>query len=917
MTSIFRFTAVAVFVMFQGTAFPAVSLGDGPGAKPAAAPAAKQATPPSATAAAGAVAAGEGGTATATGTKGTATTASRAKQVPFAELLKDVEPVDGLIKLYRKENRLYGELNATLFDRDLIVLISIARGIGEGMILGGMSLGFGDDWIWQFRKADDKVQIVRRNVRFSAAKGSPEERAVHLAYTDSVLFSLPVATTSPAGNVVVELTPVFMSDLAQISAMLRGFVFSAEKSSWASVKGFKDNVEIQVAATYTSSGTERFDTVPDSRGATINVHYSISLLPQTGYQPRLADDRVGYFLTVTKDFSKKAKQDRFVRYINRWDLRKADPTAELSPPKKPIIFWLEKTIPYEYRKPIREGILEWNKAYEKAGFANAIEVRQQPDDATWDPEDINYNTFRWITAGAAFAMGPSRVNPLTGEILDADIIFDADFLQRWKEDFEMRTVHGATTGEAAPHADPLRGVSLRACPSSCCDMAYGMAQQLALGSIALAEPGKPGLPAEFQKVILQAIKSITIHEVGHTLGLRHNFKGSTLLTLEEINNPEKTKDSGFSGSIMDYLPVNFVPKGRKQGDYFSGTIGPYDYWAIEYGYKTLPGANTEAELPELSKIASRCAEPALAYATDEDTRGNDPDPLSNRFDLGKDPLQFVKWQTELIDQLWPTLIERVTKNGEGYERVRRAFNILLMYHGNAMHYAGRFVGGGYVYRDHKGDPNARPPFVVVEAARQREALNLVVERLFTEKSFQLPTDLFAYLSGQKWLHWGVQTEERADYPIRDTILMWQDRALSQFLSSLTLSRLLDAELRVPADKDAFTAAELFERLTGAIFQELDGIKDGKYTNRKPAISALRRSLQRHYLERLSNLAMGNVPSPEDAQTLAYSELTSLESRLNQVLNGKAQLDAYTRAHLKESAARIRKVLDARLQLKGP
>lgn len=898
MTSNVRFTAVALLLTLLEATVPALTFGDGPAAQPAA----KQAATPA-----------SGGAAASTAAKGSATGASRTKQVPFAELLKDIEPVDGLIKLYRKENRLYGELNASLFDRDLIVAISIARGIGEGMVLGGMSLGFGDDWIWQFRKADDKIQIVRRNVRFSAAKGSPEERAVRLAYTDSVMFSLPVATTSPAGNPVVELTPVFMSDLPQISTMLRGFQFSADKSSWASVKGFKDNVEIQVAATYTSSGTERLDTVPDSRGATINVHYSISLLPQTGYQPRLADDRVGYFLTVTKDFSKKVKQDRFVRYVNRWDLRKADPAAELSPPKKPIIFWLEKTIPYEYRKPIREGILEWNKAFEKAGFANAIEVRQQPDDATWDPEDINYNTFRWITAGAAFAMGPSRVNPLTGEILDADIIFDADFLQRWKEDFEMRTVRG----EAAEHADASHGVQLRSCPSGCCDMAYGMAQQLALGSIALAEPGKTGLPAEFQKVILQAIKSITVHEVGHTLGLRHNFKGSNLLTLEEINNSEKTKDSGFSGSIMDYLPVNFVPKGRKQGDYFSSTIGPYDYWAIEYGYKSLPGGSAEAERPELNKIASRCAEPALAYATDEDTRGNDPDPLSNRFDLGKDPLQYVKWQTELIDQLLPTLIDRVTNRGEGYERVRRAFNILLNYHGNAMHYAGRFVGGGYVHRDHKGDPNARPPFVVVEAARQREALNLVVERLFTEKSFQLPAELFAYLSGQKWMHWGVQTEERADYPIRDTILMWQDRALSQFLSSLTLSRLLDAELRLPADKDAFTAAELFERLTGAIFHELDGIKDGKYTNRKPAISAMRRNLQRHYMERLSNLALGNIPSPEDAQTLAFSELTSLESRLNQVLTGKAQLDAYTRAHLKESVSRIRKVLDARLQLRGP
>ena len=138
--------------------------------------------------------------------------------------------------------------------------------------------------------------------------------------------------------------------------VLPGFQFSPQKSTWAAVKGFDDNVELEVAATYASSGMREIDTVPDCRGVTINVHYSISKMPQTGYQPRLADDRVGYFLTVVKDFSSKSDHDRFVRYINRWDLQKADPSAELSPPKKPIVFWIEKTVPFKYRKPIRDGI---------------------------------------------------------------------------------------------------------------------------------------------------------------------------------------------------------------------------------------------------------------------------------------------------------------------------------------------------------------------------------------------------------------------------------------------------------------------------------------------------------------------------------------------------------------------------------
>ena len=231
--------------------------------------------------------------------------APKPKFPPYADVLKDAKSVDGLIKLHHKGNQVYAELTSGQLDRDFIVLISIARGIGEGALLGGMSWGFGDDWLWQFRRVDDNIHIVRRNVRFKAAGGSPEERAVKLAYTDSILFSLPIATIGPSGGLVVDLTPVFMSDLPQISHALPGFSFSSNKSAWAEVKGLPDNVELEVAATYASGGVFSLDTVPDSRGATINVHYSISLLPQTGYQPRLADDRVGHFLTAIKDFSKK------------------------------------------------------------------------------------------------------------------------------------------------------------------------------------------------------------------------------------------------------------------------------------------------------------------------------------------------------------------------------------------------------------------------------------------------------------------------------------------------------------------------------------------------------------------------------------------------------------------------------------
>ena len=847
-----------------------------------------------------------------------ATTESSSTSLPsYSKVLEGAKATTGLLKLHQKGTKLYAELASENLNKDYIVLISIARGMGETPLIGGMTWSMGDDWLWQFRHVDDRIQVVRRNVRFKAAKGSPEEKAVKLAYTDSVLFSLPVATKSPSGAYVVDLSPVLMSDLPQISQVLRGFAFSRDKSTWASVKGFKDNMEIEVAATYSSSGTQEFDTVADSRGVSINVHYSISRLPSTGYMPRAADDRVGYFVTALKDYSKKSRNDRFLRYINRWDLQKADASADISPPKTPIIFWLERTVPFKYRKPIREGILEWNKAFEKAGFANAIEVRQQPDDADWEPEDINYNTFRWITSSAGFAMGPSRVNPTTGQILDADIIFDADFLQYWRMEYETYTPDSlaAITGR---HADNDPRIELlpsdRRRHNSSCDQCRGLASQFAFGAILLEAKDGEASKADLEQMVLQGLKETVMHEVGHTLGLRHNFKASSYLTLEQLADPAKTAKTGLAASVMDYLPVNYAAKDQPQGDYFSQTIGPYDYWVIEYGYKPF---SSSLQATELKKIASRSSEPALAYATDSDVRGYDPDPLVNRFDLGKDPIAYARQRTDLIDDLFDNLIDQMTEEGEGYQRVRRAFNILLSMKGSAMHFAGRFIGGLYTHRDHRGDPHARPPFVVVEPEKQREALALLEKEVFAPDAYDFPPNLYNHLAPSKWNHWGVEHLPRADYPVHEIILNWQDQILSQLLSSTTLDRLLDSELKVPAGKDAFTAAELLERLTASIFQETEKLNTGKFTNRKPAILSLRRSLQRKYLERLANLAMGNTSAPDDCQAVAYLEMDALEARIRRVLSGKAQLDTYTKAHLTESAERIRKVREAKFQLARP
>jgi hypothetical protein len=698
-----------------------------------------------------------------------------------------VKKEDGLWTMYYKDQQLLVDFKPSQLNQNFIILTSIARGISAGQVLGGMSWNFGDDVIWSFAKSGDKLQVLRRNVRFRANPGSPEANAVKLAYSDSILYALPILTQTPTGGMLVDMTRIFMSDDENIGRSI-GMSFASDRSTWAKVKAYEKNVELQVAAVYT--GGRDFDTVADSRGAQVNVHYSISVLPTGNYRPRMADDRIGYFLTVLKDFSDKKDDEHFVRYINRWNLQKADPSAKLSPPLEPIKFYMEKTVPINLRPYVRAGIEEWNKAFEKLGYDNAIEVQQQKDTDTWDPEDVNYNTFRWITANAGFAMGPSRVNPMTGQILDADIIFDSDFLTSWKQQYETFTAADAATlmgqpldqaaGQKADPAAVAFNTAIRQGGHAHelgghCNYCIGMQQQMGFAMAVLTTRGDiaapvPGLPDE---LIAQGLKEVVMHEVGHSLGLRHNFKASTMLTLEQANDPAVTRVKGMAGSVMDYNPINIAPKGQKQGDYASTTIGPYDYWAIEYGYKPL-GGSTAGDQSELKKIAARSGEPALAYATDEDVRGIDPDPDSNLFDLGSDPLEYANTRLQLVKELIPGLVERMTKEGDDYTQARRAFTVLMDQYGQGMFFVARYVGGLQTSRSHKGDKDGKPPVTLIDAKLQREALNLLEANVFSDKNFQFPPEMLNQLGWSNWDHWGVQPTRRKDFGVHDFVIEWQD-----------------------------------------------------------------------------------------------------------------------------------------------
>jgi hypothetical protein len=864
----------------------------------------------------------------------------------FDKVTKGAKLYEGLFKLYRKDDRLLAELQQGQLDRPFLCPISIARGIG----MGGHTLNFGDQWVLLFHRVGDKLHLVRRNVRFQAKKSNTVALAVETTYTDSVLLSLKILSVHPSRNsVLINLNDIFMSDFAQLR---RGW-FDASRSTWHKIKAFPRNLELQVAATYESFG--RGDTVIDRRGTTIVIHYGLCELPESGYQPRLADDRVGYFLSAIKDFSSDSKETPFVRYINRWRLERAEASdskraSKLAAPKKKIVFWIEKSVPEEYRAYVREGILEWNKAFEKIGFRDAIEVRQQENE-DFDPEDINYNTFRWVANDEGYAMGPSRANPLTGEIFDADIIFDASMVRYYRHEARLFGNSGASLdGEpispiqagrrgwgldridlpgvargwddrlASPprkggeSPDPLAVARWHAVQSGVCQCGSSLKRELHLAAMAVslrAGGDEKAAAAATEELIGQAIKEVTMHEVGHTLGMRHNFKASTMLRHDELHNTTVTRSKGLVGSVMDYNPINLAPRGTKQGDYFTSTLGPYDYWAIEYAYKPLSGG-TEGEWEELQKIANKSAQPGHDFGTDEDMYAT-ADPMINQWDLGSDPMRFGQERILLAQELLKNLGDKFSDKGEGFQRTRLGFTILLQQYGNGAHLVANYVGGTHYHRDHKGDPEGRDPQVPVKGDKQREALKFLQEHILSDRPFQFPPQLLRRLAADRWNHWGQdRVTTPVEFPLHEQVLRIQKVAVDHLLDANVLARIQNNALAADKDDKPLTLSELFRCLTDGVWNDVPSM--GRDNKKELASSTVRRNLQREHLRQLSTIVLGTYVVPADARSLARLHLREIDRKIEKLLADKQMgMDDTARAHLEECRDRISKVLASSIQ----
>lgn len=850
----------------------------------------------------------------------------------FADVTKDARRVDGFLALWTKDDKTWLEIPDERLDHPFFFAVSMASGLGERFFYPGL---MGAEKVAALRRVGNTVQLVARNLHARGPEGTPLARALSESYSDSLLAVAPLAAAPhpQRKSLLVDATVLLGGDISgqqtQLEAAFRlPYALDRANSSITSTHTQALGTSLTLRSHFAvaklpappvmAPGAPPPNpamlpnpprTVPDARSLFLNVSYTLAPLPAQPMKPRRADQRVGYFTEAYVDFGDDASGDRNAHLINRWRLEKKDPTAALSEPKEPIRVVMDRNIPEKWRAPVRDGILEWNKAFERAGWRQAVVVEQQAADADWNTtEGTRMLAVRWfaIEGPGATAVGPSQVDPRTGEILRGAAIIPENWVRVGRTRLADTQPKLATLppsplayGDAADHDHRL------------CTLAEDALEQARFGFELMVARGEldPSGP-EAERFIAASLKDVTMHEVGHALGLRHNFKASVGVTRAQLRDAGFTASNGISNSVMDYNALNLALDGEPATAMQMSSLGAYDYWAIEYGYRDFPADREAAALAELAARSER--EPTLAYATDEDAAGIDPN--VNRFDLGDDPLAHARRQVRLARELWSRTQARALPAGDDMTIYRRNLQRVLANYGAAVPVAVRHVGGTYTSRTLAG--TGQPLLVPVPAARQREALSLVVDEVFASGSFRFDPKLMSRL--------GVDQLDRVaagrfvtstDFSLAPAVLAIQRTALDALMSDSLAARLADAEVKVADRKGLLNYADVQQRVQGAIWAELKGGK-GARVGGLGEIDSLRRNLQREHLKRLA----GGLLRPANAAT---ADVPAVHRALAQQLQAelKAALAApgwstIARAHLNDSLATLAEALRAPLMRQG-
>ena len=762
------------------------------------------------------------------------------KEIYIEEMVEEFEELKGFFVSFRdpKTNDIYLKIKKDQLDEEFIYFSHVVNGVVAARRNKGSYL---DNGVFRIEKDIENLRFIRVLTSYIFDAGTPLAKSKGTNMSDSTFKVLPIASKNEdEDEFLVNITSLLLSeDLTIIKPISSDDDYHSSRFNWGQVSptksrvlgvyNYEKNTDFEVEHVIESAPSYKYDgeDVADPRNVSIQVRYSFIEMPDNNFEPRIEDQSIGYFSDRVTNLSSKDVTP-YMDLIGKWDLQKKDPGKELSEPIKPIVFWIENTTPLELRDYIKEGVLAWNSAFEEAGFKNAIQVKVQPDDADWDAGDIRYNVLRWTSSpNPPFGgYGPSFTNPRTGEIIGADIMLEWVYLtNRLNVD---GIFNGSQTGNECFSASMIQ---------------EGM---MFADSLNINDP----------KIIEQSIIRLTLHEVGHTLGLNHNFKGSFLHNTEDVHKPEITSKVGVTASVMEYPAINLAPLGYEQGDYYDIVPGPYDKWAIKFGYT--PNLTEE----ERRSILSESNKPEHMFANDsEDMRsagwGIDPRAMIN--DLTNDPITYSVQRIELVNHAQKELPDKFANKAKSWEEYRNAHKIILREHQRALEVVSRYIGGVYVERSNPQDPNRKEPYTPTPSEEQRRAMSVLSKHAFSSEAFPINASLLSKVQLERRMF--DLRGEHEDPQMHKIILGIQNKVLDHILSAWTLSRITDTQLY----GNDYSVYEVIDDLTEAIFLE----------DINSEVSSIRRNLQTSYVRRLIGILAADYYD-EFATAAAYSSLRDIE-----------------------------------------
>ena len=814
--------------------------------------------------------------------------------------IKSSKKIDGLFTLYK--DTVTGSLQLYVkkeqLDKDYIYQ-SFSMGGPTKLFLNQNMIR--STKLFHIKQVDDKIEFLEKNTSFYYDPSNPVSKAANVDVSDAVFFVDKFSAKDKDGY-LISVDGLFLSDkLDPVKPMTPpglppGAMFNlgnlnVAKSKYQNVKSFDGNTDVVVDLAYDNpmpfngGGKD----ITDARYVRVKMQHSFLEVPQNDFRPRRDDPRVGYFGAEVDNLTSVGATP-YKDFISRWHLKKKNPNAKLSEPVEPIVFWIENTTPIEYRAIIKEAGEKWNEAFEKAGFKNAVVMKQMPDNATWDPSDISYNVIRWVSSAypSYGAIGPSFFNPLTGQILGADITVE------WKSGAGTAVQDDLYNGSPAmamnlPWENPAEALALTQQGASqkygknhaaFCSLAQELSMQYQTGLAAIevldANVPEAARAATVKEMHKQFLYYLIMHEMGHTLGLNHNMKASQMLSPAQMNDKSLTRKIGLQGSVMDYPAINVSSDRSKQGDYYTTKAGPYDLWTIEYGYTPF---NEKDEEAGLNKILSRSTDPQLAFGNDADdmrSPGSGIDPRVNVNDHTNDMVTYGEDRFKLINSMIPKLKERFAKPNQSYHDLRSKYQQLNGQRASIAAALSRYIGGVYVDRSFVGQQATTAPFTPVPETYQKKALALLSTYVFAPNAFDADKALFPYLQIQRRGFGFFGNNE--DIKPQSTFLAIQLGTLAQLLHPATLSRINNSGLY----GNTYAVANVMSDLTNDIFA----------ADLKSNVNLFRQNLQTEYVKAAAAIVAASTGYDNASKAAALATLVKIKGQLATATS----TDEQTKAH---------------------